>query len=543
MIWLRFKTFAMAILAAAIISNGPSPTCDACQDSVQDYIPSSAFALVDIKPKSALAQPSMNLVPTELIKVFGEKELGVNLLEIGQVTFVMDQIIDPDRAEPPDFGVRIQFDSPQTLSEKVLGKMEASTLEGRKSYVVGREQVSLVIVDEKTLMLGTDNFLKKMLNARGASSPLLTRLKAASPDDHLNLIVMVEPIRALLKEQLPPPSQVPPPFREFLKLPDLIGSISYRSNFSPAEIAQLTIEAVDGAAVEEINRMMEQAVELAKAAALSAIAEQINFNDQDYRDAVMAYADRLTAAIKQGIKPVVSGNDLVYDLNAVQGGNNATSVATIGVLTGMLLPAVQQAREAARRAAAMNTLRQLALAALNYESAYMSLPMQASYDDSGTPLLSWRVHLLPFLEENNLYQQFKLDEPWDSPHNIKLLDKMPAIYKSPNFDDERRTIFLAISGPGTVFPGNQKVKFANITDGTSNSAMFVEADPGSAVEWTRPVDWKMDPDDPMQGLGHLRPGGFNVVLCDGSVHFISNMMDPANWRNIVTIADGNAIDW
>ena len=116
------------------------------------------------------------------------------------------------------------------------------------------------------------------------------------------------------------------------------------------------------------------------------------------------------------------------------------------------------------------------------------------------------------------------------------------MYKNANFDDDQRTIFLAVSGPGTVFPGNEKVGFGNISDGTSNTAMFVEADPDSAVEWTRPKDWEMDPDNPMQGLGSLRPGGFNIAFCDGSVQFISNMMDPNNWRNIVTMADGNVVE-
>lgn len=538
MIWPRINHLAIAILAAATISNAAAQTSSAWQDSLPDYIPSSAFAIVDVKPKSALAQPSMELAPRELIRVFGEKELGVNLLELKRVTLVVDQIIDPNRAGPPDFGVFVQFDSPQTLAGKVVGNLTEATFEGHKSYVLEPEKASLVIMDERTLMLGTDSFLKKMLNARGASSPLLTRLKKTVPDDHLNLIVMVEPVRALIKDGLPKANQIPPPFREFLKLPDLIGSISYRANFSPKAVSELTIEATDNAATDEIIRLSAQAVELAKSAALTAIAEQINFNDPDYRDAVMAYVDRVAAAIKQGIKPAVSGNDLVYNLNSLQGGNN---VATIGILTGMLLPAVQQVREAARRTAAMNTLRQLVIASLNYESAFRNLPMQANYDDNGKPLLSWRVHLLPFMEENQLYQQFKLDEPWDSPHNIKLLDQMPAIYKSPDFGDNRRTVFLAVSGPGTVFPGNQKVTLADITDGTSNTAVFVEADPESAIEWTRPRDWEMNPNNPMQGLGHMRPGGFNAAFCDGSVHFISKLMDPENWRNIVTMADGNVV--
>jgi prepilin-type processing-associated H-X9-DG protein len=79
-------------------------------------------------------------------------------------------------------------------------------------------------------------------------------------------------------------------------------------------------------------------------------------------------------------------------------------------------------------------------------------------------------------------------------------------------------------------------------DGTSNTVMFVEADPESAVPWTQPLDWEMDPDNPMHGLGHLRPGGFNAALCDGSVRFVSNMLDRDVWRNLVTIADGQVID-
>ena len=177
--WRSIKIRAIILLTVATISIGASQTCHAWQDSLQDYIPSSAFAMVDVKPKSALAQPSMELLPRELIKVFGEKELGINLLELKRVTFVMDQITEPDMADPPEFGVLVQFDSPQTLSGKALDKLEASTFEGRKSFVLDREKASLVIMDEKTMMLGMDSFLKKMLNARGASSPLLTRLKQA----------------------------------------------------------------------------------------------------------------------------------------------------------------------------------------------------------------------------------------------------------------------------------------------------------------------------------------------------------------------------
>ncbi len=170
--WQGFrKSLATTILTVASFGIGATETCCAWQDSLQDCIPSSAFALVDVKPKSALAQPSMKLLPTELIKVFGEKELGINLLELKQVTLVIDQIVDPNMADPPDFGVLVQFDSPQTLSGKVLEKMQASTFEGHPSYVLQPEKASLIVIDEKTMMLGSDSFLKKMLNARALPVP------------------------------------------------------------------------------------------------------------------------------------------------------------------------------------------------------------------------------------------------------------------------------------------------------------------------------------------------------------------------------------
>jgi len=93
-------------------------------------------------------------------------------------------------------------------------------------------------------------------------------------------------------------------------------------------------------------------------------------------------------------------------------------VASIPVGIGMLLPAVGQVRKAARQTESLNNLRQMALASLNYESAHMKFPV----DDEK---FSWRVRILPFLEEGNLHDQINFDEPWDSEHNKKILAKTP----------------------------------------------------------------------------------------------------------------------
>jgi hypothetical protein len=97
-------------------------------------------------------------------------------------------------------------------------------------------------------------------------------------------------------------------------------------------------------------------------------------------------------------------------------------------LQQLFASASDKALETSRRRKRMSQFKQLALGLLNYESVKKHLPAAAIYDKNGRPLLSWRVAILPYLDQNNLYKQFHLDEAWDSPHNISLIGKMPRIY-------------------------------------------------------------------------------------------------------------------
>jgi hypothetical protein len=170
-------------------------------------------------------------------------------------------------------------------------------------------------------------------------------------------------------------------------------------------------------------------------------------------------------------------------------------------------------------------MRQIGVALSNYESVNQRLPA-AGVDAAGVgPNLSWRVHLLPFLEEQALYDQFHLDEPWDSEHNLALASQMPACYRNPNFGAvQETTVYLAVTGPGAVFQGSpQGPKLADITDGVSKTVILVEANEDQAVTWTKPDDWVLDPQDPRRGLGDLRAGGgFLALFGDSHVTFIDN---------------------
>jgi hypothetical protein len=154
------------------------------------------------------------------------------------------------------------------------------------------------------------------------------------------------------------------------------------------------------------------------------------------------------------------------------------------------------------------------------------------------------VHVLPFLGERSLYEQFHLDEPWDSEHNRALIAKMPAHYKAPGsaVADEGKTNYLGVSGPKAMFSGKEGVRIQDIVDGTSNTIMIVEADDKHAVEWTRPADYAYDADNPGAGLIGLRARGFLAAFCDGSVRLIPQTADAETLRRLFQYNDGRPVD-
>jgi prepilin-type processing-associated H-X9-DG protein len=147
------------------------------------------------------------------------------------------------------------------------------------------------------------------------------------------------------------------------------------------------------------------------------------------------------------------------------------------------------------------------------------------------------------LGESALYRQFRLNEPWDSPHNRKLLKKMPKVYAAPGVKTRvpYSTFYQVFVGPGAAFESGRYASFpASFTDGTSNTLLVVEA--GQAVPWTKPEDIPFDPARPLPRLGGLFPGVFNAAFADGSVHALRTGADPIQLRRLITCADGYPVE-
>jgi len=220
-----------------------------------------------------------------------------------------------------------------------------------------------------------------------------------------------------------------------------------------------------------------------------------------------------------------------------------TALISAALVPAALPPGQAQAREPQpTRNEHINHLKQIGLAMHNYHSTFKKFPPAAVYDRDGKALLSWRVLILPYLEQNALQQQFKMDEPWDSQHNIKLLADMPKVFGpiGDSMDDRTKTYYRVFVGPGTVFEGKNGTKITSITDGTSNTIMVVEAHDG--VAWTKPDELPYDPKGTLPRVGNHGGNGFHVLMCDGSVHTFRQNFDPQLMHWAITRDDGMPLD-
>jgi hypothetical protein len=262
--------------------------------------------------------------------------------------------------------------------------------------------------------------------------------------------------------------------------------------------------------------------------------------------AIMPFARPQVSTIRHEADGIVIESTGTIPLGPLTAGGGIAGVspASTPVLVGLLLPAVQSAREAARRTAMMNNCRQVVLAMLVHESARRKFPAQAICDADGKPLLSWRVALLPYLEHGELSKQFRLDEPWDSEHNLKLLERMPAVYGDPSAPEQAArglTTIQVLTGKGTPFAAaNEAIGVAQITDGMSKTVAIVEVSPDRAVPWTKPDDLDFDPDEPLAGVGNpRRPGGlFAAGFFDGHIEMLTPDIDADEFRGLVTPGGG-----
>ena len=193
-----------------------------------------------------------------------------------------------------------------------------------------------------------------------------------------------------------------------------------------------------------------------------------------------------------------------------------------------------------RRQRTIDNLTSIGAAITRHTEAKRRFPASAIYSSSGRPLLSWRVELLPYLGYEELYKQFRLEEPWDSPHNQLLLPYIPAQYQSPERFDEK-TNYLAPIASFTAYQGKRGMGTRKIEDGLENTVVVLEADDEAAVPWTEPADLTLNLYRLNTNVGNLRQDGFFVIWGNGEITRIRPDATEAELRSVFTIDAGEPI--
>ncbi|HAW28527.1 MAG TPA: hypothetical protein DCY03_10480, partial [Planctomycetaceae bacterium] len=141
-----------------------------------------------------------------------------------------------------------------------------------------------------------------------------------------------------------------------------------------------------------------------------------------------------------------------------------------------------------------------------------------------------------------LYAQFKLDEPWDSPHNIKLLELMPDIYECEGVTQPGLTSIMKFVGPGTPFQVDKPgPTYSRIPDGRKYTILYVKAGPDKAVPWTKPEDLTLDLENPHQSLGTIKGDHFQAGIVDGTVREIKTDISAEKLKNLINHQDGQVV--
>jgi len=491
------------------------------QVRVKDVLDSALFADV----KKAFAKEGGDLWDKAEQQV--AKELGgVKPTDIDAVTVCVTDI--PPR-DMPKFIMILEANKPiNKAAVPALGPVPKADARG---FYKSRGDGGLFhFPDEKTLVALHPDLAQQYLTGfakdRGGW-PLTANLKAAARGHTVFAVVNTDKLpRELLNA--PEAREFAPLLaaRSFTLTADLKGkeiSVAVRGKYADAAAATKAREKAQGLIGQALG-MIEPALTGKAAADLGGVLPAVK------------EAHRALKAAKvevSGSELVVAGSyKMDFDIGAV------------------FAEAAKKVQEAAARMTAQNNLKQIGLAMHNHHNAVGTIAIhgigpkgQVLANAKQKPLLSWRVAILPYVEQDNLYRQFKLDEPWDSPHNKELIEKMPKLFEpvgkptKPGYTHSQMVV-----GPNAMALPVARIP-ASFPDGTSNTIAVVEA--AEPVIWTKPDDVMLPgnelPKDLKKKFGGVFRNGFNVVMWDGSVRFVSGAVEERTLGLLLNPRDGQPV--
>ena len=392
--------------------------------------------------------------------------------------------------------------TPAQLS--VMGqKMKTTSLDDKPVFVFheepGEPRVFAYQVDDKTVVFSVERFIKQLI---ATGDPYTPRPDLAFVDGGQDFVVAVT---------LPEPLTIPltPEDSEaFAQLPGMQSLLNLNGKLKGLGIGMKTLE--DGSMALRLQGLSSD--EAGSMSGKLALEEALKLGQQ------LLVPLKQNTFIAEQIKPLEDG---LNGSKVTQTGPEFGFLASFkmpkdqNLLAGMLLPMIQQSRDAGQAIECMNNLRQIGVAMHNYKATLRSFPAAAITSKDGKPLLSWRVSILPYIEHEVLYDKFKLDEPWDSPTNKALIPLIPKTYVCPIGKLENgMTSYRLITQGKSAYKDGKPVSAGALTaeGGAAVVPLVVDAGDEHAVPWTAPETF-----DSADGIRSHDQGGVYVLFVDGSV--------------------------
>ena len=389
---------------------------------------------------------------------------------------------------------------------------------GSAMYQKGDTPDRICFLNSQTLLYAPEATVKAAIDRKGSaeSTPLATQLQSLQDRD-VAVAIDISPLNKLMQSgslNLPFPVQL-------FAAPILkCKYLSLAADIEGGHLLQVNLVAADEAGAKQLHAMLNptllDAIKKGKAAK----------NDPNMSPTAAAF--------------VPMGEQLLDGTSLTQTGDSLSLVVTrpasLGDLPTLVRPLIAEAAQRQRAARARNDLKQIGLGMYNYHDSHGSFPAH-DQGAKGPVGLSWRVHILPYVDEAPLYNEFHQDEPWDSEHNKSLIPRMPKIYGNSPEGKSSIHVFLGEATP----LGGKPIGIVHVLDGTSNTILVVRAGEDTADIWTKPGGLAFDKANPIQALGNIGET-FDALFMDASARSLPKSIDPATLGNLIQHSDGNSVE-
>ena len=421
-----------------------------------------------------------------------------------------------------------QIDRNAFLAAVSRGNELETREEGERTvYIVPNDTEVFFFHDEKTVVVVDQSRANVAPTIPAVTSELATRLSTLKETDLAKDVVVLAELGSLHEEltsQLES-APIPPVVAGLVQALKGVGGFQVTLDLDGGTPLALTLRGVDDEASQQLEGTLQGFLAMGKGLLIN---EKANVPQEHLRNFELA---------TEAVESISITRDEAQVSLILQ------RPAGLDAFIEMLPETLAQAQQASRRVQRINQMKHIALAMLNHHDAFGRFPPVASRGQDGKALLSWRVAILPFLEEASLNELFDRTKPWNSEINKNLTIDMPLPYGDTELSSPEKSDKAIFVGKGTPFTTRDAgPKLAEITDGASNTILFIEIPLAKAEIWTKPHAIRFDPKDPLGDLGEFSQGEILVAFFDGSIRFLPADLPADVWRRLIQHQDGEPVD-